>query len=125
MNKAELTLTRALEILGPNGENWAKKYFATNHCGGQERVLSPAAVCFCSGGAVARAIGYEPGKLFNKSTHGLLYWFCGQLLSEAATELYELRSFHRVNDDDDKTFRDVRAMFARALELAAKKGGRA
>lgn len=119
--KVSVVLTKALEILGPNGENWIKGDLCRSDTGVYiSEPTSPAATCFCALGAVARAAGlsryqaYEPHRERNPGAAALVLAIrpCMNDVEGAGDEAYQF------NDAPGRTFAEVKDLFERAIAAA-------
>lgn len=104
LNETQLVLSRALALLGPNGENW----FKGSACNDEE-------TAFCAMGAVYLAMGRRAqGVMTTPMGHGGLP--C-ELMHQASVEGYG-EYMGIVNDKRGTPFAAIRSVFLRAIELA-------
>lgn len=97
-------LDKALEILGPNGEHWTKEAFARDKNGKPVDDLKETAVCFCSTGAVHKAV------------NDLQYTSARLVIDLLNTKCGKCHSILRLNDGMFTTFADVKRVFLTTRE---------
>ncbi len=106
-------LREALELFGPNGENWCKGEYFQDRKG--RFCDKTEASSFCSLGVVAFVTEknefniLEEEKFLRKTLH--------RLIGEEESEL-DGTLVHRWNDAKERTFDDVRALFLKAAATA-------
>jgi hypothetical protein len=115
MNATQENLKKALELLGPNGENWIK--------GAMRTWIEEDVPSFCSLGAVIEAHnGWEFKTAVQLlSIPGVVE--LGQACKLMATSEWVEPSNQIVEFNDSKLtmFRDIKAVFERAIEIAGEK----
>lgn len=106
-------LQRALELLGPNGENWTKGYFAYDEYGMETMGYCDVAKCWCAAGAIQRVI--------NESDYDATYM---GVLSRAIFgndwKPFTGTCIGDWNDAPERTWPEVKAAFERAIALASE-----
>lgn len=94
LNETQRVLKRALELLGPNGENWVRR------CGDCDTT-------FCT----LNALGVAGADHIHYPDHP-----AARALASAHGDFSRIAPW---NDDPDRTFADVKALYEKAIALAA------
>jgi hypothetical protein len=114
-------VSRIIEILTKaqdkirDPKNWTQDTYARDETGASVKAHSPAAVCFCSLGAIESFFHSE-------EFDGLEVMHARDFLYTAANQIADGRTVANYNDDPDRTHDEIMALWDRAKEIAHATG---